>query len=153
MNKEVDLSKYEIRTDLAIDYVEEKKELEGVDYKTNIINGIKVTNVVLKEKNVLNKKKGRYITLEFDDVTDINNREKVIKTLTLVLKKILKIKKDSFGLVVGLGNDKYLHLFTSNKLYFIKIKKDKKLSYSIDPTFLLNLDLFLALVFLEVTFF
>ena len=106
MNKEIDLSKYQIRTDLAIDYVEEKKELKGVKHKTDIINDISVTNVELEEDNILNKKKGKYITLEFEDVTDIDNREKVINTLTLVLKKMLKLKKNSFGLVVGLGNDK-----------------------------------------------
>ena len=106
MNKEVDLSKYQIRTDLAIDYVEEKSKLEGVKHKTANINGIKVTNVELFKKNALNKKKGKYITLEFEDVTDFNNREKIIKTLTLVLTKMLKLKKDSFGLIVGLGNDK-----------------------------------------------
>ena len=106
MNKEVDLSKYQVRTDLAIDYVEEKSELEGVKHKTANINGIKVTNVELLKKNALNKKKGKYITLEFKDVTDFNNREKIIKTLTLVLKKMLNLKKNSFGLIVGLGNDK-----------------------------------------------
>ena len=106
MNKEVDLSKYQVRTDLAIDYVEEKSELEGVKHKTANINGIKVTNVELLKKNALNKKKGKYITLEFEDVTDFNNREKIIKTLTLVLKKMLNLKKNSFGLIVGLGNDK-----------------------------------------------
>ena len=106
MNKEVDLSRFQIRTDLAIDYVEEKKDLEGVKYKSDIINSIKVTNVELSSKNALNKKKGKYITLEFEDVTDSNNREKLIKTLTIVLKKILNLKDKSFGLIVGLGNDK-----------------------------------------------
>lgn len=106
MNKEVDLSRFQIRTDLAIDYVEEKKDLEGVKYKSDIINSIKVTNVELSSKNALNKKKGKYITLEFEDVTDSNNREKLIKTLTIVLKKILNLKDNSFGLIVGLGNDK-----------------------------------------------
>lgn len=106
MNKEVDLSKYEIRTDLAIDYVEDKKELEGVKHNTEIIDGITVTNVELNENNVLNKKKGKYITLEFEDVTDSENREKIINVLTTILKEMLKLNKDSFGLVVGLGNDK-----------------------------------------------
>ena len=106
MNKEVDLSKYQIRTDLAIDYVEEKSELEGVKHKTEIIDGITVTNVELNENNVLNKKKGKYITLEFEDATDSGNRDKIINVLTKVLKKMLKLNKDSFGLVVGLGNDK-----------------------------------------------
>lgn len=106
MDKEVDLSKYQIRTDLAIDYVDEKSKLKGVKHKTDNINGIIVTNVELEEKNVLNKKKGKYITLEFEDVTDSKNAEKVSNTLTLVLKKMLKLDEDSFGLIVGLGNDK-----------------------------------------------
>ena len=106
MDKEVDLSKYQIRTDLAIDYVDEKSKLKGVKHKTDNINGIIVTNVELEEKNALNKKKGKYITLEFEDVTDSKNAEKVSNTLTLVLKKMLKLNKDSFGLIVGLGNDK-----------------------------------------------
>ena len=106
MNKEVDLSKYKIRTDLAVDYIEDKIELKGVSSNIEIIDDIKITNVKLDEKNALNKKKGKYITLEFNDVTDSKNEEKVIKVLTLVLKKILNIKKDSFGLVVGLGNPK-----------------------------------------------
>lgn len=106
MDKEVDLSKYQIRTDLAIDYVEEKKKLNGVKHKTDNINGITVTNVELDEINDLNKKKGKYITLEFDDVTDSKNSDNVSETLTIILKKMLKIDKNSFGLVVGLGNDK-----------------------------------------------
>lgn len=106
MEREVDLSKYQIRTDLAIDYVEDKVKLKGVKHKTDSINGITVTNVELDEINDLNKKKGKYITLEFVDVTDSKNADKVCKTLTLVLKKMLKINKDSFGLIVGLGNDK-----------------------------------------------
>lgn len=106
MNKEVDLSKYQIRTDLAIDEIGENGKLKGVKHKTENIDGIIVTNVELEEKNELNKKKGKYITLEFDDVTDSKNYEKVNNTLTFILRKMLKLTKDSFGLVVGLGNDK-----------------------------------------------
>ncbi len=106
MNKEVDLSKYQIRTDLAIDEIGEKVKLKGVKHKTENIDGIIVTNVELEEKNELGKKKGKYITLEFTDVTDSKNFDKVNKTLTFVLKKMLKLTKDSFGLIVGLGNDK-----------------------------------------------
>ena len=135
MNKEVDLSKYQIRTDLAIDYVEEKKKLKGVKYKTEIRDNIKVTNVELDSINALNKKKGKYITLEFEDVTDSNNREKVINILTSVLKKILKINKDSFGLIVGLGNDKSTpdslgplvvnDIVVTNHLYLLNELSDK----------------------------
>ena len=106
MNKEIDLSKYEIRTDLAIDQIEEKRALKGIKHNTKIIDNIKVTTVKLDEQNDLNKKKGKYITLEFEDVTDYDNRVKVINVLTSELKKLLKLNNDSFGLVVGLGNDK-----------------------------------------------
>ena len=106
MNKEIDLSKFQIRTDLAIDYVEEKSKLKGVKHKTEIIDDIKVTNVQLEEINDLNKKKGKYITLEFEDVTDYNNRQKLINVLTPILKETLNLSNDSLGLIVGLGNNK-----------------------------------------------
>lgn len=106
MDKAHDLQKFQIRTDLAIDYVEESTKLKGVKHKVNTINNIKVTNVTLDKDNILDKKKGKYITLEFDDCTDNKNIEKLVDVLTSVLRKILKLKKDSYGLVVGLGNDK-----------------------------------------------
>lgn len=106
MDKEIDLSKYQLRTDLAIDDLEESVALKGVKHKTEIVNEVKVTNVELESENDLGKKKGKYITLEFDDVTDINNMKKVTETLTLILEKVLKLKKNSYGLIVGLGNDK-----------------------------------------------
>ena len=106
MNKEVDLSKYQIRTDLTIEELESNSKLKGVKSKSNRIGNINITEVVLEENNDLNRKKGTYITLEFDDITDSENSNKVIKALINVLKKIIKIKKNSYGLVVGLGNDK-----------------------------------------------
>lgn len=106
MNKEIDLSKYQIRTDLTIDEIEDKVKLKGVESKYSEVGKIKITEVILDENNDLKKKKGKYITLEFDDVTDTENSEKVIEVLTDVLKKVLKIDKDSYGLIVGLGNDK-----------------------------------------------
>lgn len=106
MNKEVDLEKYQLRTDLAIDEVEEKESLKGVKYKVKNINNIKITDVTLSKNNELNRKKGKYITLEFEDVTDRDNKDNVTNVLTNVLRKILKVKKNSLGLIVGLGNDK-----------------------------------------------
>lgn len=104
MNKDIDLSKYEIRTDLTIDLLD--KKIKGVKYKTTKSRNIKVTEVNLDEINDLNKKKGKYITLEFEDITDSDNLSDVVKVLTRELKKMIKIDKDSFGLVIGLGNSK-----------------------------------------------
>ena len=106
MDKEIDLSKYQIRTDLAIDELNKKNDLLGV--KSKIINkdNIKITEVILESKNALNRKKGKYITLEFNDATDKDNIEKITNVLTQEWKKVIKIEKDSLGLIVGLGNDK-----------------------------------------------
>lgn len=106
MNKEVDLSKYQIRTDLTIEELESKSKLKGVKSKNSKIDNINITEVILEEDNDLNKKKGIYITLEFEDITDSENSDKVSNALIKVFKKILNIKKDSYGFIVGLGNDK-----------------------------------------------
>ena len=106
MNKEVDLSKYQIRTDLAVDEIDKKSKLKGVKYKEDIINDMKVIVVKVEKENDINRKPGKYITLEFNDITDIENRDKVIKTLTHTLSKMLKFNDNSYGLIIGLGNDK-----------------------------------------------
>ncbi|MDO4963168.1 MAG: GPR endopeptidase [bacterium] len=104
MDKQIDLSKYNIRTDLAIDDVDEKVKLKGVNFNTKTIEGIKITDVNLEENNELKRKKGRYITLEFDDATDSNNEKSITNALTSILKSMINTKKDDLGLVVGLGN-------------------------------------------------
>lgn len=106
MNKDIDLSKYQIRTDLAIDELENKVKLKGVKSKNSKIDNINITEVILDKENDLGKKKGKYITLEFEDITDSDNSEKVSNVLIKILKDIIKIEKDSYGLIVGLGNDK-----------------------------------------------
>ena len=106
MDKEIDLSKYQIRTDLTIDELEKDSSLKGIKIKDRVVNEIKITDVYLEEDNALGKKKGKYITLEFEDITDSENASKVSEVLIEVLRKIIRVKKDSYGLIVGLGNDK-----------------------------------------------
>lgn len=106
MNKEIDLSKYQIRTDLAIDELEKDVKLKGVRSSHKKIEDINITEVILDNNNALGKKKGKYITVEFVDITDSENADKVGVVLETVLKEITEIKKDSYGLIVGLGNDK-----------------------------------------------
>lgn len=106
MNHEIDLSKYQIRTDLAIESISKTKEQKQENY-----GDIKVSSVVLnkEESDLIGKKEGMYITIEFDDVTDFNNKEKVkdvfIKKMEEMLK-YLKIDKEQTCLIIGLGNDK-----------------------------------------------
>ena len=99
MGNEIDLEKYEIRTDLVLDSIENGsyKVPKNVEKYGDIV----VTTVVLDEdnSNLLAKKAGDYITIEFEDVTDSGNSLKVEE----VFKKGLK--DNSTFLVVGLGNE------------------------------------------------
>ena len=101
---EIDLSKYNIRSDLIIE--NKCDDFLKDNYKEN---GIEVSYVSLKEKNFLNKEKGDYITISFNDITDKTNYENVLKVLIKELKRILKltkIKKSDKVLIIGLGNNK-----------------------------------------------
>lgn len=98
----VDLSKYDIRTDLVIEKI--GKEVINNHYEEN---GISVDEIKLLENNSLNKKKGDYITISFKDVTDQTNYQNVLNILEREIKKILdytKIKKENTCLIIGLGN-------------------------------------------------
>ena len=52
MNKQIDLSKYQIGTDLTIDELE-KEQLRGVKKYIKKIKDINVTEVLLEENNAL----------------------------------------------------------------------------------------------------
>ena len=105
MGHEVDLSKYEIRTDLIVD-----TEYDGFSDK-KVFGDIEVSSVSLKENDasLLSKKPGDYITISFNDVTDSYNRDKLIDVFSSEFKELLVKKNlsiDSSCLVVGLGNEK-----------------------------------------------
>ena len=103
MSHEVDLKNKGVRTDLAIELTKSQTQIEE--------NGVKITNIKLDEEEAskIGKKQGKYITIEFTDITDYENKEKVKTIFTKELKKILKninIKDDNLCLIVGLGNEK-----------------------------------------------
>ena len=102
MSHEIDLKSVNIRTDLAVELVDKKPTEE---------DGIKITEINLNEIDAkkIGKKKGNYITIEFDDITDYDNKEKIKTIFIKELKKILKkqnIKKGDMCLIIGLGNEK-----------------------------------------------
>ena len=110
MGHNIDLSNYKIRTDLAIEAIDNKK-IKGITSKEIIEEGIKVTEVMIDEEasQIINKKKGNYITIEFEDVTDYENGKKVEKKFSSELTKLinkLNIDKEASCLIVGLGNSK-----------------------------------------------
>lgn len=102
MGHKIDMNDYGVHTDLAIELVDKYKEKPFFD-------NIKVTNIKLSKEDGLkiNKKQGTYITIEFDDVTDSENKKNVKKIFVKELKKLIKfINDDSLILVIGLGNRK-----------------------------------------------
>lgn len=110
MKHEIDLSKYQLRTDLAIEAIG-TSNIEGIDSNIENFGDIKVTNVYINElgSKKINKKIGNYITIEFSDITDYNNKEKVKEIFSSKLKLLLNklsIRDSDSCLVIGLGNNK-----------------------------------------------
>lgn len=110
MNHEIDLKKYDIRTDL-IDETKGIKNINNLDKIDEIIENIKINKITLNKEQakLINKKEGKYITISFNDVTDYNNKESVTKIFSKYLKELLdeiNIKDDDSCLVIGLGNNK-----------------------------------------------
>ena len=103
MNHEIDLKRYNIRTDLVLDVVGNSPNTKVDTYEKD---KIKVTSVYVDDDSskLIGKKKGNYITIEFDDITDSGNRKKVEDIFSLELKKIIN-GIDGSILVVGLGNE------------------------------------------------
>ncbi len=100
---EIDLSKYDIRSDLIIENNTYDNIIENYQE-----NNIDVSYIKLIKDNY-NNKKGDYITISFNDITDEVNYENVLKVLIKELKRILKltkIKKNDKVLIIGLGNNK-----------------------------------------------
>ena len=107
--REIDLSKYKIRTDLVADIVS-NEGLLNIEEKETIDNCI-VSRINLDSDNavLINKKEGDYITIYFDDVTDKNNYDSVLKVFIKELRSVLSltgIGTDDTCLIIGLGNDK-----------------------------------------------
>ncbi len=105
MKHEVDLNKYSLRTDLMI---EAAKNVDNLKLNEENFDGVKVTEIDIDDEKskVIGKKVGKYITIEFDDVTDINNRKKVLDVFATQLSKLVKLEsKNDLVLVIGLGND------------------------------------------------
>lgn len=109
MKHEIDLKNYEIRTDLVLESIENNQN--DIETTTSDHGNIKVTKVIIDKKTstLINKKEGSYITIEFEDVTDTDNRSKVEEVFISELKELLKelsIKDNDSVLIIGLGNEK-----------------------------------------------
>lgn len=110
MKEEKDLKQYSIRTDLLVDTFDINKTEEGIATKLENYEDIQVLEVTINNnENKLHKKKGKYITISYQDVTDKVNAKHLEKVIIQELKKLLDtldIGEKSKCLVVGLGNRK-----------------------------------------------
>lgn len=107
MKNRINLSKYQIRTDLIIENIDEFNDKRVTI--NNINDSIKVTTVSIDEdlSSKLNKKQGDYVTIEFSDITNHEDRKELEKTLVNEIRKLLNgtdISSDATCLIVGLGN-------------------------------------------------
>ena len=109
MGHEIDLKQYEIRTDLVLDTIENS----NFDIETDIdkFDNCVITRVKVSDANsvILNKKPGSYVTIEFYDVTDTENNNKVMNVFASELERMLSslnIKENDTSLIIGLGNEK-----------------------------------------------
>ena len=108
MNKEIDMKNYQVRTDLLIDLYTGEYDKEKIDLHREKDQDIEIVDIVIKdEDNEFKKKKGKYTTVQFSDVTDKENQKRVEEIVTRYLKAMLAylhISPDASCLVVGLGN-------------------------------------------------
>ena len=108
MNKEIDMKNYQVRTDLLIDLYTGEYDKEKIDLHREKDQDIEIVDIVIKdEDNEFKKKKGKYTTVQFSDVTDKENQKRVEGIVTRYLKAMLAylhISPDASCLVVGLGN-------------------------------------------------
>lgn len=108
MKNRIDMTKYQIRTDLIIDngcFDSNNMQVKELG------DGLKVTNIFVDDKlsKTINKKKGNYITIEFDDITNYEDRENIKKVLQDEFEGLMSnmgLVEDDSVLVIGLGNKK-----------------------------------------------
>lgn len=115
----LDLEKFRPRTDLAVEaremFVEEnpekKHELDGIIIKEFERGDIKITRVDVDEEGGkrVNKSPGKYITIESQQLRDLQEEFELEASIVLakeieLLMKEQNIPKDARCLIVGLGN-------------------------------------------------
>ena len=118
MKEPLDLSKYSVRTDLAVEAhqmlqerQEEQKGIEGVIVKEREEEGITVTKVTIDEaaSDSMGKKPGNYLTLEVQGIRqqDTELQQKVERIFAKEFSYFLEevgVTKEASCLIVGLGN-------------------------------------------------
>ena len=102
----VDLSKFDLRTDLIIE-----NDINRINNHHYEYGDISVDDILLKKNNSLGKKAGKYVTISYKDITDSDNFNKVLNVFKKELIKVMEychIKDNDKCLIIGLGNRKII---------------------------------------------
>lgn len=96
-----------MKNNLRTDLVDELIYVNEHDNYDDIV--VTCIDVDKDKSKVIEKKEGRYVTVEFNDIDDYDRREKVKKVFSKELVKMmekLNINDDFSCLIIGLGNEK-----------------------------------------------
>lgn len=110
--REIDLSRFDLRTDLIIDHFISEENIKKIDYKkTEITKDIILEEINLDKKTapLCNRLPGIYKSISFKDITDHHNFIEVEKAVTNTLIKFLEeinLQQSASCLLIGLGNEK-----------------------------------------------
>ena len=110
--KEVDLSKFAPRSDLADEIVTNSSDSEEYSLVNKNYKDVNISYITIhKDHNSFNKKKGDYVSIEFQNIEDQKNRD-IVKDVLVDNLKIMynkfSLNEQSRILVVGLGNDEFM---------------------------------------------
>ena len=96
-----------VRTDFADELLVKKSK----EYTKKVINYryVKKTNIeILTDDNSFNKEKGKYISLDFNNLYDDNVRKEISDVLIESLSNLYQVTEHDKILIVGLGNEKII---------------------------------------------
>ena len=85
---EIDLSQYDLRTDLIIE-----DDISNIKKNSYNKNNIFVDDIILGNNNQLKRKKGKYVTITYSDLTDSINFINVLKIFQRELRLNQSLKK------------------------------------------------------------
>ncbi len=111
MKHEIDLSCYQVRTDLISEIIANTTSKNGYTKTEEKVEDILIETIIVNKEGStqLHKKPGIYKTIYFEDITDEINFQVTLKAVIKVMNDMIlaeKIPKAAKCLVVGLGNRK-----------------------------------------------
>lgn len=110
--KNIDLSRFAPRSDLADEIILNSNSTDEYNVVNKRYKDVSISYITIHDdENSFNKKKGDYVSIEFNNAEDYKNRsiikEVLVDNLKIMLKKY-NLNSSSKILVVGLGNENFM---------------------------------------------